>query len=202
MGLEKLTEGPPSSLTSSCTFDRRFENREEVGVAVMALSTLIPLAPRCGVGEVIRRTGSWLADLCCVLPRTEVGIEGTGGASGAAVIEPLRPGDGDLKVRSVIDPLLLFRCRPPLPTPPLVPLPMTLLLTELCDPRRTMRFVWMLPTGSGEVVCERSAAAAAAEEREVCELLRFKKAELAAVAAAAEVLLSTGCCAYTLVIFG
>lgn len=115
-------------------------------------------------------------------------------------MEPLRPGDGDLNVRSVIDPLLLFRSSPPLPTPPLVLLPITLLLIELCDPRRDMRFVWILPTGSGEVVCDRRAAAAAAEESELCELLRFKKAELAAVAAAAEVLLSTGC-AYLLARF-
>jgi len=191
IGREKLTEGEPSSLKLSCTFDRRFELRAEPGVAMLALSMLMPLFPR-GLGDTMRCTGSWLADRLCP-PRISLGIEGTGGASEAAEIEPLRPGEGDLNVRSVIDPLLLLRCNPPLPTPPLVLLPITLLLTELCDPLLTMRFVCTFPTGSGEVVCERRAAAAAADEREVREVLRCKNAELAAVAAAAEVLLSTGC---------
>lgn len=44
---------------------------------------------------------------------------------------------------------------------------MTLLLPiEDCEPRLTMRFVWMFPTGSGEVACERRAAAAAADDNE------------------------------------
>ena len=191
IGLEKLTEGEPSSLTLSCTFDRRFELRG-VGVAAGALSTLTPRFAR-GLGDVTRRTGSVLADRWWPPPRTALGIVGTGGASEAAETEPFRPGDGDLNVRSVMDPLLLFRCNPPLPTPPLVLLPITLLLIELCEPRRDMRLVWMLPTGSGEVVCERRAAAAAADDSEAWELLRLRKAELAAVAAAAEVLGSTGC---------
>jgi hypothetical protein len=50
----------------------------------------------------------------------------------------------------------------------------------------------MLPMGSGVVVCERRAAAAAAEDRAVCDCVRPRKAELAAVAAAAEVLRSIG----------
>jgi len=44
----------------------------------------------------------------------------------------------------------------------------------------------MLAIGSGEVVCDRKAAAAAAEEREVVEAEFFRNAELAAIAAAEE----------------
>lgn len=128
------------------------------------------------------------------VPRMLAGSAGTGGASGAAGIAALeRPGDGDLKVRSLIEPELLFLCRPTRPTLPRVPLPITLPpVTELCEPRRTMRLVCILPTGSGVVVCDRKAAAAAAEERPVCDCARFRKAELAAVAAAEEVLRSIG----------
>lgn len=61
IGLEKLTDDKPSSLTLSCTFERRFELREVVGVAAAPLSTLTPLFAR-GVGDVTRRTGSVLAD--------------------------------------------------------------------------------------------------------------------------------------------
>lgn len=46
-----------------------------------------------------------------------------------------------------------------------------------------MRFVWMFPTGSGEVVCDRKAAAAAAEESEPLEGGRPRKACEAAAAA-------------------
>lgn len=74
-----------------------------------------------------------------------------------------------------------------MPLPMILPPP-----TEDCEPRRTMRFVCMLPTGSGVVVWDRSAAAAAAEERPVCDCGRPRKAELAAVAAADEVLRSIG----------
>jgi len=54
------------------------------------------------------------------------------------------------------------------------------------EPLRCIRFVWMLAIGSGEVVCDRKAAAAAAEEREVVEAEFFRNAELAAIAAAEE----------------
>jgi hypothetical protein len=129
------------------------------------------------------------------LPRMLAGSAGTGGASRAAGIAPLArpPGDGDLKVRSLMEPLLLFLCRLPLPIPPRIPLPMTLPpFTEDCDPLRTMRLVCIFPMGSGVVVCERKAAAAAAEERPVCDCGRLRKAELAAVAAAEEVFRSMG----------
>jgi hypothetical protein len=46
-----------------------------------------------------------------------------------------------------------------------------------------MRFVCRLPTGSGDVVWERRAAAAAAEEREGDDLDVWRKAEVAAAAA-------------------
>ena len=64
----------------------------------------------------------------------------------------------------------------------MLPLPM-----DDTEPRRAIRFVWMFAMGSGEVVCDRSAAAAAAEEREVVEAEFLKKAEVAAIAAAEEV---------------
>lgn len=71
-------------------------------------------------------------------------------------------------MRSVMEPLLLFLCRPPRPTPPLTPLPMTLPLPiEVCEPLRTMRLVCTFPTFSGVVVCDRKAAAAAAEDSPV-----------------------------------
>lgn len=128
------------------------------------------------------------------MPRTLDGRAGTGGASGAGLTGPFwRPGEGDLNVRSLMEPLLLFLCRPPLPNPARAPLPTTLLLPiEVCEPLRTMRLVWTLPTGSGEVVCDRKAAAAAADERPVWDWDRAMKAWLAAVAAALEVLRSTG----------
>ena len=71
------------------------------------------------------------------------GSAGTGGASWAAGIAALdRPGDGDLKVLSLMEPLLLFLERPPRPAPPRNPLPIMLPdATELCEPLRTMRLV-------------------------------------------------------------
>lgn len=54
---------------------------------------------------------------------------------------------------------------------------------EETEPLRIIRLVCMLAMGSGEVVCERSAAAAAADDRELVEAEFFRKAELAAMAA-------------------
>ena len=102
-----------------------------------------------------------------------------------------RAGDGDLNVRSVIEPPLFVLCKPP--RPPLAPPPATLPLpVELADPRLIMRLVCMLPTGSGVVVCDRNAAAAAAEERAAFDMDFPKKACVAAAAAELDVLLSTG----------
>jgi hypothetical protein len=87
------------------------------------------------------------------------GTAGTGGASDPVGVGPL-PGDGLRKVRSVIEPELVCRCK----TPPgrcctaLLPL-------EDAELRRTMRLVTVSPTGVGVVTWVRSAAAAAALER-------------------------------------
>ena len=49
-----------------------------------------------------------------------------------------------------------------------------------------------MPTGSGELVCDRNAAAAAAEEREALEVDLDRKAEPAAAVAAFMVAVSGG----------
>ena len=103
------------------------------------------------------------------------------------------PGEGDLKVRSVIEPWLSLRCRPSrpwieLPRPTMLPLPM-----DDCDPRLTMRLVCMLPTGSGVVVADRRAAAAAADDSPPWEGGRWPDTALAAARAAEWVLGVVGC---------
>ena len=79
------------------------------------------------------------------------------------VLRSASTGEAARNVRSVIDPLLLDLCKPGRAMPPLVPFALPL---DEVDPRLTMRFVCTLPTGSGDVVWERRAAAAAAEERD------------------------------------
>lgn len=122
------------------------------------------------------------------------GSAGTGGASEACetgdMVPFARPGDGLRKVLSVIDPLLFCRCSPGRGVPPLLGAALPL---DDADPRRDIRFVCMLPTSSGDVVCDRRAAAAAAEDREGVDGALWKKAEVAASAALDEVLRSTGC---------
>jgi len=86
-------------------------------------------------------------------------------------------------------PELFVLCKPPLPALA----PRTLLPADEVDARRTMRFVWTLAIGSGEVVCDRRAAAAAAEEREAWEDEFARKAWPAATVAALIVLRSRGC---------
>ena len=129
--------------------DNLFVGRDELVGGILALSTLDPLLPAVGVGDVMRWGGSALDALI----RAFAGIAGIGGTSEpgeAGGIVPLaRAGEGVLKVRSVIEPLLLVLCSPPRPRPPLAPLPLPV---EDVDARRAMRFVWILPTGSGEVV--------------------------------------------------
>ena len=132
-------------------------------------------------------------------------MAGTGGASASTIdpdrstscepLDPERPGLGLRNVRSVIDPPLLLLCNPPRPTPPRVPLPMTLpplLPAEDVDARRCIRFVCTLPTSSGLVVLDRRAAAAAAEESVAFDAGRARKAWPAAAVAAEEELRSTG----------
>ena len=80
----------------------------------------------------------------------------------------MRIGEGSRNVRSVIEPLLSRRCRPPgraeaLPFDP-------------NDPRRCMRFVCIWPTVVGLVVWVRSAAAAAEAERFALEARLARKA--------------------------
>lgn len=91
-------------------------------------------------------------------------------------------------MRSVMLPPLLFLCKLGLAA---VPPPRAVLTCDEFEPRRTIRFVWMLPMGSGDVVWERRAAAAAAEERLPWEVEDWRNAELAAVVAAERVLRST-----------
>lgn len=111
------------------------------------------------------------------------GKEGTGGASYAAGTAPRgesRPGEGDLKVRSVMDPELFCRTS----APRLAGRPGTALLpTELTDPLLTIRFVCRLPTGSGVVTWDLNAAAAAAEESDGLDGALLRKADVAAIEA-------------------
>lgn len=87
------------------------------------------------------------------------------------------PGDGDLNERSVIDPALSRRCMlPRTPGTPLLVATKLPLPVEDIDPRLTIRFVCRLPTGSGVVVVDRKAAAAAAEDNEPCEGGLLRKA--------------------------
>ena len=123
---------------------------------------------------------SRLAALRCVLTRF-FGIAGTGGASGAGDTASCRlpPGEGDRKVRSDMDELLVCLTMLFLGLPPMIaPLPV-----EDWEPLLTMRLVWMDPIGSGEEVCERRAAAAAADDREAVDGDLLRKAALAAIAA-------------------
>ena len=179
----------------SVTFDNLFVGREVAGGGMLALSALDPLPPPRGEGDVMRCGGSKLADLLCPSD-TFLGNAGTGGASGAGDTGPSfrPPGEGERNVRSVMDPPLFCRIMPPLPGPPRIPPPITLPLpTDETDPRRTIRFVTRLPTGSGDVVFDRRAAAAAAEEREALDVELCRKACPAAAVAALIVALSIGC---------
>lgn len=87
-----------------------------------------------------------------------------------------RPGEGSRNVRSVIDPELFCRCIPGRAGP----LPLDVTDSRLC----TIRLVCIEPTGSGDVVCERRAAAAAAAESCPLETLLARKAWAAAELAA------------------
>lgn len=176
MGREKLTLLfrllSERSSCSSWTFDSRLPARELAGGGILFLSMLAALpAPRPdGVGEMTRWGGSKLEERWCCFG-TDFGTAGTGGALLAEEVKLFDlPGDGDLNVRSVIDPPLSRRCRAPRPgTPPLPFVTIEPLPVEDTDPRLTIRFVWRLPTGSGVVVMDRRAAAAAAEDNEPLE---------------------------------
>ena len=91
----------------------------------------------------------------------------------------LAPGEGDLKVRSVMDELLVCLTIVFLGFPPMMaPLP-----TEDWEPLLTMRLVCMEPTGSGDEVRDRRAAPAAAADSEAAEGDLLRKAALAAIEA-------------------
>lgn len=198
-GLEKLTEGfrdSASSVASSGTFDNLFDSLARFELGVAALSTLAPLPPRAGEGDVILAEGSALLARLWEALLTPRGSGGTGGAlSSVGERTPLVrawPGEGDRKVRSVIEPELLARCRPGRFAPPrMLPPAMLPAPTDETEPRRSMRLVVMLPTGSGVVLWERRAAAAAAADKAPFAGL-WRKAWLAAVAAAEEWMRSTG----------
>jgi len=82
-----------------------------------------------------------------------------------------------------MEPKLFCLTRPPRTAPPPRAGVALLLPIEDCEPRLIMRLVCRLPTGTGEVVCDRRAAAAAAEESDVVEAEFLRKAEVAAMAA-------------------
>lgn len=186
IGREKLTDLWLASLSSSSLVGNGCGPVVlPVPAGLVVPSTLVFLPPRLGGGDVMRIVGCKL-DERLLEAATDAGRAGTGGASGAgatgAAAAAARPGDGERKVRSVMD-ALLSRLTMPRPVPGLAM--MLALPTEDCELRRAMRLVWMLPTGSGEVVWERKAAAAAAEESEVVEIELCRKALLAAMAAEA-----------------
>lgn len=101
------------------------------------------------------------------------GRGGTGGASCGKVpeLEPGRFGDGERNVLSVIDPALprLRSSGPALPW------------DEVEEDRCNIRLVCISPTGTGVLVAERKAAAAAAFERLAFEPLLARNACVAAV---------------------
>lgn len=161
MGREKFTEDRwLSSRSSSVTLESlgAFLALGDAGCRG-ALSKLTPRPPCfAGGGEDTRSGGSTLAArLFAEGVRTASrGTGGTGGASGAALTCGLpRPGEGDLKDRSVMDEAL-----PLLSSPGCALLILLPFESLLC-----MRFVCTLATGVGVVECDRRAAAAAAEDK-------------------------------------
>lgn len=92
---------------------------------------------------------------------------GRGGTGGTLLSGCLPLGVGDLNVLSTMEPELGLRCRGTLPAA---------LPTEAFEALRAIRFVWMAPGSMGEVVCDLSAAAAAAEDSEVLEARLPRKA--------------------------
>ena len=112
----------------------------------MPASTLIGLAPGfLGFGEATRVGGISALDarLPFCIGDMSLGIAGTGGASVSAAT-PLsleRAGDGERKVRSLIEPLLMRRC---------IVGAVAALAPDATEALRCMRFVWTVWTGAGE----------------------------------------------------
>jgi hypothetical protein len=147
-----------------------------------ALSTLLLRCALLGVlgpGRLMRLGTSTLAALRWDL-MTFCGMAGTGGASGAGDMALcLPPGEGDLKVRSDMDELLVCLTMLFLGFPPMIaPLPI-----EDWEPLLAMRLVCMDPTGSGDDVRDRRAAPAAAADSEAADGDLLRNAALAAIEA-------------------
>ena len=167
MGREKLREGLvgldglASASSDSATLDSLLACRDVVGGGLFTRSVPCPEE-----GDVTRWFGSKLDALLC-LWCAFAGIGGIGGAPESNDIV-LRSGSSDdaRNVRSVIEPLLLDLCRSGRLPPRIEPIPLPF---DEVDPLLTMRLVCRFPTGSGEVVWERRAAAAAADEREAVD---------------------------------
>lgn len=172
MGREKLTEclwSDPSSETCASGLPTRCV-RFGFADGPEPLSRLAPRPPPRCVGDATRWTGSRLDARRCTLPPAPGTFWGTAGTGGMAALASAPLGDGLRKERSVMDPELEWRRRPC----------GRWLFCDEAEPRRTMRFVTVSPTGVGLEVWERRAAAAAALERVASEAwLRTKAVEAA-----------------------
>lgn len=146
-----------------------------VGGALVPLSTLTPRPPGLvGGGDTTRvgggsRLEARLEDLGGTAGMS-LGNAGTGGALSTG--EPtlfILPGDGERNVLSVIEPVLFCRCMADGGRP-------AALVFDALEDLRCMRLVCISPMGTGEVVCDRKAAAAAADDREALDARLLRKA--------------------------
>lgn len=154
MGLEKLIE---ALWLNSFPWSEAVDMRSPCLAAPPVLRSPSLLAPV---------TASLAARRCWGAGESSFGIAGTGGALASAGGDTLAlpDGDGERKVLSLIEPALGCR-RTAGALAALAP-----------DPLLCMRLVWMLPTGTGEVLWVRRAAAAAAEERDALEFTFLRNA--------------------------
>ena len=134
---------------------------------------------RCGGSALEGRLTSFFFVFFAFFAANFGGKAGSGGGCSPAEDDGLEEGDCSRKVLSVMEPELPCRWSAPGRAAALP-------LDEM-DPRRCVRFVCTSLTGVGEVVWERRAAAAAAEERLAFEGRLARNACAAAVAAAAVV---------------
>lgn len=148
MGREKFTPELSSLFSSGIV------GRLSVLPARSTLVLRLALLGVLGLWVTLMRLGtSRLAARRCDF-MTFFGMAGTGGASGAGDMALcLAPGEGDRNVRSVMDELLVVLTMLLLGFPPMT----APLATEDWEPLRTMRLVWIEPTGSGDDVRERRA---------------------------------------------
>jgi hypothetical protein len=172
---------------SSCTLGRLDNLCPDLpgGVLTVAGPRLDPRpVARFGGGDATRITGASIlaARRCAPDAVREIffGIAGTGGAS--AALGTARAGEGSLKVRSLIDPLLPLRSSIA-PGGPFMDPATELPMDEVEPARRSILLVCTSPTDIGVVGRDRRAAAAAADESDALEAWFLRKAEAAAVAA-------------------